>query len=137
MKKLIYIIFVMLVSAILVNTQDQSVKTSAAQHLAAAIENQGLDTALQMFAKLRKNPGDYDINEREFNALGNRFLSENKIRIAVAIFKLNVRMFPESVNTYYSLAKACMYFGDKECAEQNFKLVLKKNPNQLITLILY
>ena len=132
MKKLIFFSCLLLVATLTIKAQDQTPKSSAAEHLAKAIEKYGLDTALKRFAKLQENHGAYNFSEQEFNALGNRFLTGNKIKVAVAIFRLNVNMFPESSNTYYSLAKACMYSGDKECAEQNFKLVLKKNPNHYI-----
>jgi tetratricopeptide (TPR) repeat protein len=131
-KKLILISFFLLAAAVTMNAQDQPAKSSAAERLATAIEEQGLGAALKMFVELRENPGGYDFSEQEFNALGNELLDEKKFEAAVAVFSLNVEMFPESWNTYYGLAKACMYTGDRECAEQNFKIVLNKDPANYI-----
>jgi len=129
MKKLILIICLLLVAVMIMNARDQSAKTSAAEWLSTAIEKHGLDIALKMFAKLRENPGSYDFNTQEFNALGDKLLDGRKYESAVAVFRLNVDMFPESWSIYFRLARACMYTGDWECAERNFHRVLKKNPN--------
>jgi tetratricopeptide (TPR) repeat protein len=129
MKKRIFISCLLLAAVMIINAQDQPAKSSAAERLAAAIDEHGLDTALKMFAKMRENPGGCDFSEQEFNALGNKLLEGQKFEAASAVFKLNVEMFPESWNTYYGLARACMYSGDKECAEQNFKIVLNKYPD--------
>jgi hypothetical protein len=132
MKKRIFIICLLLAAVMIINAQDQPVKSSAAERLAAAIDKHGLDSALKMFAKLCENPGGFDFSEQEFNVLGNKLLEGHKFEAASAVFKLNVEMFPESWNTYYGLARACMYSGDKECAEQNFKIVLNKDSDHFI-----
>ena len=132
MKKLILISLMLIAAAMIMNAQDKSAKPSAAERLAAAIKEQGLDTALKMFVDLRENSEGYDFNEQEFNALGNKLLDGQKYEAAVAVFNLNVEMFPDSPNVYYKLAMACMYTGDRGCAEQNFKIALNKNPNNFV-----
>ena len=129
MKKLILISLMLITAAMIMNAQDQSAKPSAAERLAAAIKEHGLDTALKMFADLRENPGGYDFNEQEFNSLGNKLLDGQKFEAASAVFSLNVEMFPDSPDAYFNLATACMYTGDRECAEHNFKIALDKNPD--------
>lgn len=130
MKKQILVICLLLAAAITINAQDQPpAKSSAAEHLATAIDGYGLDAALKMFAELRENSKDYDFSEQEFDALGNKLLDGQKIEAAVAVFRLNVEMFPDSWNTYFNLAAACMCSGNKECAEKNLKIVTSKNPN--------
>lgn len=129
MKKLILLSCLLRIAAVTINAQDQPAKSSAAECLATAIDEKGLDAALKMFAELIENPGGYDFSEQEFDALGNKLLDAQDFKAASAVFSLNVEMFPDSWNTYYSLAKACLYSGDKVCAEKNLKIVTNKNPN--------
>jgi hypothetical protein len=123
------LICLLLAVAMIINAQDQPAKSSAAERLAMAIDEHGLDTALKMFAKLRENPGSFNFSQQEFNALGNKLLNKQEYEAAVAVFSLNIELFPNSSNVYYNLAEACMYTGDTDCAEQNFKIALNKNPN--------
>jgi tetratricopeptide (TPR) repeat protein len=122
----------LLVAAMVIHMPGQTAKTSAAERLGKAIEEHGLDTALKMFAKLRENPGNYKFNADEFKALGKKLLDGQKYKAAVAVFRLNIELFPDSPYAYYYLAKACMYTGDRECVEQNFKISLNKNPENYI-----
>ena len=132
MKKLIFISCLLLAAAMTMNAQDQPVKSSAAERLATAIDELGIDAALKMFSQLRENPGGYDFNEQEFNALGNELLDGQEYEAAVAVFRLTVELFPDSTDAYYNLAKACMYTGDRECADHNFKIALDGNPGNFI-----
>ena len=47
---------------------------------------------------------------------------------AIAVLKLNVEFYPESANTYDSLAEAFMNNGDNELAIINYKTALDDNP---------
>jgi Tfp pilus assembly protein PilF len=47
---------------------------------------------------------------------------------AIEIFKLSVEAYPESYNTWDSLAEAYMDHGDKELAIQNYKKSLEVDP---------
>jgi len=132
MKKFILISGLLLMVTMTIAVQDQPAKSSAARHLATLIDKHGLDTALKMLPKLRKNLGIYDFKEQEFNALGYNLLARRKFEAAVAVFRLNVEMFPESSNTYDSLAQGYMYLGDRESAKKNFKITLNKNPENYI-----
>jgi hypothetical protein len=132
LRKQIFISCLLLLTAMVINAQSQPTKTSAAKYLATAIEKQGLDSALQMFAKLRKNPQNFTFSAKEFNDLAYQFLDREEFETAVAIFKLNAEMFPDSWNPYFGLARGYMYANDKENAEKNLKIVLEKNPNHFI-----
>lgn len=56
-------------------------------------------------------------------------MNENKIQYAIEIFKLNVKMYPQSANVYDSLGEAYMNDGQKELAIQNYKKSLELNPD--------
>jgi Flp pilus assembly protein TadD len=56
-------------------------------------------------------------------------LHEKKYAEAIAVFKLNVELYPQSWNVYDNLAEAYMANGDKELAVVNYEKSLALNPN--------
>ena len=56
-------------------------------------------------------------------------MSENKVDEAIAVFKINVKLFPDFANPYDSLGDAYLQIGDTENAIKNFKIALEKDPN--------
>jgi hypothetical protein len=132
MKTLLLIICFLLAAAVTTNAQAQPDTSSAAERLATAIDEDGLNAALKMFAELREHPGDNDFSEQEFDDLGNHLLDTHRFEAASAVFRLNVEMFPDSWNTYFGLARTCIYSGEKECAKNNLKIVTNKNPEYLL-----
>jgi len=118
--------------AVSVHAQDDSLKPSAADRLAAALDERELDAARETLEELRRDRTGYAFSEEELSALGQRLLDGNKIDAASAVFRLNVEIFPESWTAHFDLARACMHSGERECAESNFKIVLEKNPRNFI-----
>lgn len=53
-----------------------------------------------------------DFNEGSLNSIGYRYLGENKFKEAIAIFKLNTKLNPQSANAFDSLAEG--YFKNKQ-----------------------
>jgi tetratricopeptide (TPR) repeat protein len=70
----------------------------------------------------------YNFNESELNRLGYQLLRAGKTREAVAIFKLNVEMYPEASNPYDSLGEAYAAAGNKELALENYSKSLELDP---------
>ncbi len=68
-------------------------------------------------------------DDRFLNFFGYQFLNGNKVDIAISLFKLNVELFPKTVNTYDSLAEAYLKSGDKVNALKYYKMVLQLTPN--------
>ena len=66
--------------------------------------------------------------EGQINGLGYRLLSEKKTQEAIDLFKINVRMFPESWNVYDSLGEAYVVAGQNDLAIQNYEKSLQLNP---------
>jgi tetratricopeptide (TPR) repeat protein len=66
--------------------------------------------------------------ENSLNGTGYRLLSANKVNDAIEVFKLNVKLFPASANTYDSLAEAYALAGNKKLAIENYERALKMNP---------
>src|SRR5262245_27460642 len=57
--------------------------------------------------------------EQELNWLGYDLLKRQRMADAIALFKLNVEMFPNDFNTYDSLGEAYLKAGNRELAAKN------------------
>ncbi|HEY8223625.1 MAG TPA: tetratricopeptide repeat protein, partial [Pyrinomonadaceae bacterium] len=68
-------------------------------------------------------------NEVTLNTLGYQQLQAQHVPEAIALFKLNVEMYPNGFNTYDSLAEGYMSQGDREAAIRNYRKSLALNPN--------
>lgn len=66
--------------------------------------------------------------EAEVNQLGYELLGQDKQTGALAIFKLNTELYPESFNAYDSYGEALMAAGKKKAALKAYKKSLKLNP---------
>ncbi|HWY19963.1 MAG TPA: hypothetical protein VNX26_02020 [Candidatus Acidoferrum sp.] len=88
---------------------------------------QGFDKGTEIYQKSRKNDPGFKLPEREVNRWGYDLLGSGKVTKAVAIFQLNVAMYPESSNTYDSLAEAQEAAGDKQGAIGNYRKSVSLN----------
>ncbi|HUU38846.1 MAG TPA: ankyrin repeat domain-containing protein [Candidatus Desulfaltia sp.] len=102
---------------------------SAARLVQDAILAEGTESGMKKFAEIKTQKGRYFVNERQFNSVGYRFLTMGRTDDAVAIFKMNVELFPESWNVYDSLAEAYAGKGDTGLAIQNYERSLELNPD--------
>lgn len=75
----------------------------------------------------KKDP--LSVTERMLNDLGYRFIGGNKIREAIRIFELNVKLYPTSANVYDSLGEAYLKADEKELARKNYERALSLDPN--------
>jgi len=65
--------------------------------------------------------------ENRLNALGYRFINEGSYDKAVDILAYNIRLYPDSPNTYDSLGEAYLTKGDRENAIKYYRLAVEKN----------
>jgi CubicO group peptidase (beta-lactamase class C family) len=77
----------------------------------------------------RRDRGGLRLNEQQINSIGYGVLRRKQFAEAIAIFQLNVRDYPNSANTYDSLAEAYMEAGRKEEAIRNYQRSLELDPN--------
>ena len=70
----------------------------------------------------------YNLDEDELNILGYQLVKANKLDQAIRIFQLNVEAYPNSGNTYDSLAEAYMDDGNQPQSIANYKRSLQLNP---------
>jgi glyoxylase-like metal-dependent hydrolase (beta-lactamase superfamily II) len=102
---------------------------SAARLVQDAIQADGAEAGLKKFAELKAQKGRYFFNERQFNSAGYRFLTMGRSDDAIAVFKMNVELFPKSWNVYDSLAEAYASKGETGLAIQNYERSLELNPD--------
>jgi CubicO group peptidase (beta-lactamase class C family) len=98
-------------------------------NLLRAIMSEGIETSLKRYLEERMQNTANRFNERQINALGYALLERKKTAEAIEIFKLNISDFPQSANTYDSLAETYLAIGEKELALKFYKKALDVNPN--------
>jgi imidazolonepropionase-like amidohydrolase len=93
------------------------------------IQEKDVDAAIKQYRELKATqPDAYDFSEDEFIGLGYGLLRMKKVPDAIEIFKLSVEVYPQSYNTYDSLAEAYMDNGDKERAIRCYQKSIEINP---------
>jgi pimeloyl-ACP methyl ester carboxylesterase len=96
--------------------------------LEATINEKGVEAAVGLYRQMRQRyPAEF-FRESTLNSLGYQQLRAKHTRGAVALFKLNVEMYPDAFNTYDSLGEAYMVQGDREAAIQNYRKSFALNP---------
>ena len=68
---------------------------------------------------------NYQFNERSINNMGYELLSADRIEDAIEVFRINVRMCPESGNVYDSLGEAYMENSQYKLAIENYEKSLQ------------
>jgi tetratricopeptide (TPR) repeat protein len=107
-------------------------RKSIADTLSATIASSGIDQAAKQYHELKAAaPSTYDFDENEVNSLGYQLLQADKRKQAIRIFQLNVEAYPQSGNTWDSLAEAYMDDGDKAQAIANYQRSLQINPRNV------
>jgi imidazolonepropionase-like amidohydrolase len=95
------------------------------------IEGKDVATAIQQYRDLKAaQPDKYDFGENELIGLGYELIRGKKIPESIEVFKLSVEMFPNSYNTWDSLAEAYMDHGDKDLAIQELQEISGTQPKQ-------
>jgi tetratricopeptide (TPR) repeat protein len=90
----------------------------------------GPGAGMKMVKKIKSAEDDkFYFDEKEFNTLGYKFLFTKKVDEAIEVFKLNVKMYEDSWNTYDSLGEAYLVAGKYDKAEKYYKKSLVLNPD--------
>jgi dienelactone hydrolase len=91
------------------------------------LAKRGYDQAIPFWREVKAKDLGFQLPEKEVNSWGYLLMQGKKLNEAIAIFKLNVAMYPEGFNTYDSLAEAQMAAGDKKNAIVNYRKSLELN----------
>lgn len=106
----------------------RTVKPGIAAEVRKTIDVKGVEAAKTLFYDLKENkPDEYDFSEEEINTLGYSYIDKN-LEAALAIFKMNIDMYPTSSNVYDSYGEALLKNGDKDLAIENYKKSVELNP---------
>lgn len=117
------------ITAILYDEPFEPIKLSAAEIIAKTMLDSGIQEGLAQYRNLKQYHHDkYEFSEGSFNGIGYQLLGMKRHAEAIAILRLNVEAYPQSANTYDSLAEAYMVSGDKQLARQFYTRVLEKLP---------
>ncbi|MBB4079757.1 hypothetical protein GGR28_002384 [Lewinella aquimaris] len=98
------------------------------------LTEQGLEATKAWYTGLKRdNPEGYAFREFQMNALGYELMNEGMEEEAVFVLKTNCENYPNSYNTYDSLADAYSNAGNDYHAMKNFEVALQKNPESSLT----
>jgi dienelactone hydrolase len=100
--------------------------SAESRFLSFADEPDGLRKAEQMFADARRaDPKAVLFSEAVMNRIAYGSLAAGDIEGAIALFQMNVVVYPNSPNVYDSLSDAYLADGQKDLARQNAKKALE------------
>jgi pimeloyl-ACP methyl ester carboxylesterase len=86
---------------------------------------EGSPAAIAQYLELKKSAANrYDFSEPQLNTVGYLLLQNKKNDDAIAIFELNIAMFPRSANARDSLAEAYARTGDTSSAKREYQRAL-------------
>ena len=94
----------------------------------ATLKKQGYEHATEIAEEMKQKDAGFNLPEDDVNDLGFILMRDNKKKEAVEIFKFNLSRFPNSANTYDSLAEGYQAAGEKGLALKNFKKAVELNP---------
>ena len=101
----------------------------AIKKLRTELLKQGFDKSAAIAASLKKKDPLFTLNENELNGWAYQLLGLKEVHKALSIFKLNVKLYPESANAYDSLGEILEITGDNKEALLNYKKSLSLNPD--------
>lgn len=97
-----------------------------AEFAALLAQEGGVQKAVEIFEYTQKMaPGTVLFQENPTNILGYQLMNQGRTKDAIAVFKLNNKAYPNSANTYDSLAEGYMTDGQLELAIQYYEKALE------------
>jgi pimeloyl-ACP methyl ester carboxylesterase len=115
--------------ALVVSSIRRVVFPSVLNTLRKSIAEVGVTAAIARYREMRQRyPAEY-FREHVLNVLGYERLRAERAEEAVALFKLNVEMYPGGYNGYDSLGDGYLALGNREAAAASYKKALELNPD--------
>jgi CubicO group peptidase (beta-lactamase class C family) len=93
-----------------------------------ALRQRGFSHLEEEVKRARRRDPAYALPETAVNAWGYSLVEQGQLTDALAVFKLNTRLYPASANTYDSLAETYAALGNKKLATQHYARALQLNP---------
>jgi tetratricopeptide (TPR) repeat protein len=92
------------------------------------LEAKGYDKAMDVAQSIQESR-DIQFVEADINSWGYSLIAQEKLQAALNVFLLNTHMFPDSANTYDSLAETYWLLGNIDEAIIGYEKVLKMQPD--------
>jgi len=92
------------------------------------LRQRGFSHLAEEVKRARRRDHAYTWPEPAINAWGYSLVEQGQLADALAVFQLNVRLYPASANTYDSLAETYAALGNKKLATQHYARALQLNP---------
>jgi CubicO group peptidase (beta-lactamase class C family) len=92
------------------------------------LRKRGFEHAIDVVNEAKKKDASFQASETDLNDWAYRMMSRGQKKEALEIFKLNVSLYPESANTFDSVAEAYEGIGNNELAIKNYKRSLELDP---------
>lgn len=116
---------------IILNTEIEPLKVSAAVAVAKAIAQKGIAEGEAVFEDIRLNQTEgYVIIENDFNSLAYRYLGIHMLKEAIAVLNMAIKVMPDAANLYDSLGEMYLENNEREKAIDSYKQSLKLNPQK-------
>lgn len=96
--------------------------------LNTALKKRGYAQAIAVVREVKKKHPELFLSEDYVNSWGYALVGQGKLQEAIAIFKLNVSLYPKGYNTYDSLAETYERMGNRKLAIDNYRRSLSLNP---------
>ena len=93
------------------------------------LNKRGYNKVAEVVAEIRKKDPTFKPDENELNDWAYRVMASDHTADALALFQLNVNLYPESWNVYDSLGEALLKLGRKEEAIRMYQKSVELNPN--------
>lgn len=93
------------------------------------LAKQDFQGAEALYDSLHKLNPEFVLKDSDLNAWGYELLRQNKLKAALAIFRLNTHLSTDSFNAFDSLGEAYEVAGNKDLAIVNYRQSLKLNPD--------
>ncbi|MBN1272410.1 MAG: serine hydrolase [Candidatus Aminicenantes bacterium] len=103
-------------------------KPTLGEFLFQEMKEKGTEKTAPHFEALIKEAGYVVRSQSDLNEFGYELLEEGWMDMALEIFKLNCRLFPDKPNTFDSLAEAYLKKGNLESALKYYEKALELNP---------
>lgn len=98
------------------------------RELHRSVRQRGFSHLEEEVKKARRRNKAVALPEDAINAWGYSLIEQGQLTDALAVFQLNVRLYPTSANTYDSLAETYAALGNRKLASQHYTRALQLNP---------
>ncbi|MFD2786941.1 serine hydrolase [Hymenobacter rubripertinctus] len=92
------------------------------------VRQRGFSHLEEEVKQARRRTPTYALPEDAINAWGYSLIEQGQLTDALAVFQLNVRLYPTSANTYDSLAETYAALGNRKLASRHYTRALQLNP---------